>query len=120
MHVGVLAGDLDQSMKIYGDVLGFQEFWRGSASPRTLSWVRVRAPEGEDYVEPMLYDRIPAPDARGTKKHVSLMVPDTQKAVEELKKRAARGLYDKEIVVQVGINRKRQVNRYDPDGTPSS
>jgi lactoylglutathione lyase len=48
------------------------------------------------------------------------MVPDTQKAVEELKKRAARGLYDKEIVVQVGINRKRQVNRYDPDGTPSS
>jgi lactoylglutathione lyase len=59
MHVGVLAGDLDQSMKIYGDLLGFQLFWRVSVSPRTLSWVEVRAPGGEDYVESMLYDRIP-------------------------------------------------------------
>jgi lactoylglutathione lyase len=34
-----------------------------------------------------------------------------------LQARAARGAYDKEIKIQVGVNRKRQINLYDPDGT---
>src|SRR6516225_2188513 len=29
-HVGVLIGALDPAMKFYHDLLGFQEFWRGS------------------------------------------------------------------------------------------
>ena len=45
------------------------------------------------------------------------MIPDAQKAVDELRKRAARGVYAKEIAIQVGVNRKRQVNLFDPDGT---
>ena len=28
MHVGVLVGDLDKSAKVYGEILGFNEFWR--------------------------------------------------------------------------------------------
>lgn len=117
MHVGVLVGDLDQANHFYHDILGFREFWRGSGSPRMLSWVNMRVPDGDDYLEFMLYNKLPPPDGRGTKNHMSLMVPDAQKAVEELEERAARGLYDKEIKIQVGVNRKRQVNLYDPDGT---
>ena len=117
MHVGVLVGDLDKSMQFYRGILGFQEFWRGSSSERSLSWVNMKVPDGDDYLEFMLYDKLPAPDARGGKNHVSLMVPDAQKAVDELQKRAAKGLYSKEIKIQVGVNRKRQVNLYDPDGT---
>jgi lactoylglutathione lyase len=45
------------------------------------------------------------------------MVPDAAKAVEELKKRAARGVYGRDITIQTGVNRRRQVNLYDPDGT---
>jgi lactoylglutathione lyase len=45
------------------------------------------------------------------------MVPDAQKAVDVLRKRAARVAYGKEIAIQVGVNRKRQVNLFDPDGT---
>lgn len=117
-HVGVLAGDLAKSIAFYEGILGFKEFWRGSGgSGRMLSWVNLRVPDGQDYVELMLYNKLPAPDARGTKNHISLTVPDAQKAVEELQKRAARGLYDREIKIQVGVNRKRQVNLYDPDGT---
>jgi lactoylglutathione lyase len=117
MHVGFLVDDLDKSMQFYGGILGFKETWRGGSSPAVLSWVNLRVPEGDDYVEFMLYSQLPAPDQRGTKNHVSLMVPDAEKAVEQLKARAARGMYDKEIKVQVGVNRKRQVNLFDPDGT---
>jgi lactoylglutathione lyase len=117
LHVGFLVDDLDKSTEFYGGILGFKETWRGGSSPAVLSWVNLRVPEGDDYVEFMLYGQLPAPDQRGTKNHVSLMVPDAEKAVELLKVRAARGVYDREIKVQVGVNRKRQVNLYDPDGT---
>ena len=118
MHAGFLVGDLDTSIGFYRGILGFGEFWRGSAGSGTsLSWVNMRVPEGDDYVEFMLYGKLPAPEERGTKNHVSLMVPDAQKAVDELRKRAARGAYAKEIAIQVGVNRKRQVNLFDPDGT---
>lgn len=121
MHVGVLCGDLDASMTFYGGILGFKEFWRGSSSPSMLSWVNIRPAEGRDYVELMLYNRLPAPDGRGTKNHASLMVPEAEKALAELKKREAEGLYQapegKPIEIQVGQNHKRQINLYDPDGT---
>jgi catechol 2,3-dioxygenase-like lactoylglutathione lyase family enzyme len=117
MHLGVLVGHLDKAMAFYRDILGFKEFWRGSGSGKMLSWVNMRVPEGDDYLEFMLYNKLPEPDARGGKNHASLLVPDVQKAVDELKKRASGGLYDKEITIQTGVNRKRQVNLFDPDGT---
>jgi catechol 2,3-dioxygenase-like lactoylglutathione lyase family enzyme len=117
MHVGVLVGDLDKSMAFYRDILGFKEFWRGSGSGKMLSWVNMRVPEGDDYLEFMLYNKLPEPEGRGGKNHVSLLIPDAQKAVDELKKRASGGLYSKEIEIQTGVNRKRQVNLFDPDGT---
>jgi len=121
MHVGILAGDLDKSMAFYGGILGFKEFWRGSGSPRMLSWVNIRPSEGDDYIELMLYNSLPAPDGRGTKNHACLMVPDADKTLAELKKRAAQGLYTppegKPMEIAIGVNRKRQINLYDPDGT---
>ncbi len=117
MHLGVLVGDLDQAMKFYGDILGFQETWRGGGSPKILSWVNMRPAEGTDYLEFMLYGSLPEPGARGGKNHASLTVPDCDKALEELKKRAAKIGYDKEIKIQTGVNRKRQINLFDPDGT---
>jgi lactoylglutathione lyase len=121
MHLGVLAGDLDKSMQFYAGILGFQEFWRGSGSPKMLSWVNMRPAEADDYLELMLYNKLPEPSGRGGKNHASLMVPDAEKALAELRKRAAKGLYTppdgKEIAIQVGVNKKRQINLYDPDGT---
>lgn len=121
MHVGVLAGDLDRSLRFYGDILGFREFWRGSSSPRMLSWVNVRPAEGQDYLELMLYNKLPEPGARGTKNHLCLMVPDCSRTLAELQRRAAQGLYTppegKPMEIAVGVNRKRQINLYDPDGT---
>ena len=117
MHVGVLVGDLEKSQKFYGGILGFKEFWRGSGSPKMLSWVNMRPAEATDYLEFMLYNTLPPPEGRGTKNHASLMVPDADKALAELKIRAPKYGYEKEIVIQTGVNRKRQINLYDPDGT---
>ena len=116
-HVGVTIGPLEPAMKFYQEVLGFQEFWRGSSSGKTLSWVNMRVPDGKDYLEMMLYKE--PPDARqlGVKNHICLVVPDIQKAVSTLEERPAYRGYGKKIEIKPGVNGKRQANLFDPDGT---
>ena len=82
-----------------------------------LSWVNMRVPDGEDYLEFMLYSKPPDDKDRGTKNHICLMVPDIEKAVKTLEARPARKSYAHEIEIKTGVNRKRQANLYDPDGT---
>jgi len=117
MHVGFLVRNLESSMKFYHDVLGFREFWRGSSNGTQLSWVNMRVPNGDDYVEFMLYTGTPSAQERGGKNHLSLEVPAIEKAIQDLEQRPARKLYGREIKTQVGKNRKRQANLFDPDGT---
>ena len=118
LHVGILVGELAKSTEFYAGLLGFEEFWRGNAAKsQTLSWVNMRVPDGTDYLEFMLYEQKPAPDRRGNAHHLCLMVPDAAKAVAALESRPARKGYTRTIEVRTGINRKRQVNLFDPDGT---
>ncbi|MDQ6708411.1 MAG: VOC family protein [Acidobacteriota bacterium] len=115
-HVGVLIAELQPAMKFYNGILGFAEFWRGGAGA-SLSWVNMRVPDGQDYLEFMLYRDEPDAAGKGTKNHVCLAVPDVQKAVDILETRPARKSYDRKIEVKTGVNRKRQANLFDPDGT---
>lgn len=116
-HVGVTVGPLARAMKFYQDVLGFQEFWRGSSSGTTLSWVNMRVPDGNDYLEMMLYKTPPDEAQMGVKNHVCLVVPDVEKAVAMLEARPAYKNYGKKIEIKTGVNGKRQANLFDPDGT---
>jgi catechol 2,3-dioxygenase-like lactoylglutathione lyase family enzyme len=117
-HVGVLIGALDPAMKFYNDILGFHEFWRGSASPgKVLSWVNMRVPDGDDYLEFMLYSTPPDAEQMGVKNHICLLTPDIAKAVASLEARPARKKYTRPIEIKVGVNGKRQANLFDPDGT---
>jgi catechol 2,3-dioxygenase-like lactoylglutathione lyase family enzyme len=116
-HLGVLVGALAPSLKFYGQTLGFQETWRGGPSPRALSWVNMRVPQGRDYLELMLYETLPPPAERGGKNHICLEVPDVARAAAVLERRRARTGYNRPIEVKVGVNRKRQANLFDPDGT---
>lgn len=118
LHVGVLVGNLARSMAFYRDVLGFEEFWRGSGrSSKTLSWVNMRAPEGDDYIEFMLYDELPAPNRRGVQHHICLEVPDMDEALRRLQAKPAVQGYQRPLEIRTGVNRRRQLNLYDPDGT---
>lgn len=117
MHFGILVGELTPAMAFYRQLLGFEEFWRGSRDGQVLNWINMRTPNGQDYVEFMLYDRLPDPDKRGTAHHICLEVADIEKSVADLEKRPYRKTYGRMLEIRTGVNRKRQCNLYDPDGT---
>ena len=106
-------------MKFYGEILGFQEIWRGSKNGKVLDWVNMRVPEGKDYLEFMLYDEKPNLTALGTLHHICLEVPDVEKAKTDLEQRPARTIQTRSMDFKTGVNRKRQMNLFDPDGTRS-
>lgn len=118
-HLGVIVGKLEPAMKFYTEVLGFTEIWRGSRDGKTLSWVNLKLPDSDDYIEFMLYDRFPALAALGTAHHICFEVADIEKARADLENRPGRKFYSKELTFKTGTNRKRQMNLFDPDGTRS-
>jgi len=117
MHVGIIVTQFDAEMKFYEDVLGFQEIWRGSSTGTTLSWVNLKLPESDDYIELMLYAAPPDPDHRFSAHHLCLEVPQIEAAVAALNARPARKDYTRPIEIKLGKNRKQQANLFDPDGT---
>jgi lactoylglutathione lyase len=116
-HMGILEGDLAAAKKFYEGILGFHEIWRGSKNGKELNWVHEGIPDGNGFFELMLYSQLPDPDKRGKYHHFCLEVPDIEKAKAILEKRAAGIGYTRSLDIQTGINRKRQLNVYDPDGT---
>ncbi|MDB4882436.1 MAG: oxidoreductase [Gemmatimonadetes bacterium] len=116
-HVGVMIGQLDSAMTFYRDILGFREFWRGSSDEKTLSWVNMRVPDGDDYVEFMLYDKAPPVDRARSMEHICLEVPSVEGAAATLAQRAPPAGNKAPSAPRVGVNGKRQINYFDPDGT---
>ena len=117
LHVGIVVNALEPAMQFYRDILGFTELWRGSSTGKVLSWVNMKVPDGEDYVEFMLHDPVPAPDRRGSAHHLCLMVSDMNETATLLRKRAEAVGYSRPLDIRTGINRRRQMNLFDPDGT---
>ena len=116
-HVGVMIGELDQAMTFYGEILGFKEIWRGAKTANMLSWVNLQVPDGQDYIEFMLYDKYPSLDRVRTLQHICLEVPDVAKAGEILASRPYPAGSKPSTPMATGVNGKRQINYYDPDGT---
>ena len=116
-HFGIIVGNVEASMKFYRDVLGFVETWRGAKDPKRLDWINMRVPDGDDYIELMLYEQLPEPTKRGSQHHICLYVPDIEKARNTVAAREANVNYSKPLEVKTGVNRKRQLNLFDPDGS---
>jgi catechol 2,3-dioxygenase-like lactoylglutathione lyase family enzyme len=115
-HAGYMVADAGKTEDFY-KMLGFTETWRGGGNPKELSWINMKVPDGDDYVELMLYRSLPEPSKWGGKNHLSLVVIDIDKSVAELKARPYYKTYAKELTIATGVNQKRQMNMYDPDGT---
>lgn len=116
-HVGFMVRSLDASLAFYSDVLGFSETWRGSSDGKLLSWVNLKVQDSDDYIELMLYKDPLSRDQRGVKNHLSLEVSDMPKAESVLKERAPGVNYMQPIKHKIGINCRRLLNLFDPDGT---
>ena len=114
-HLGFLVGNSQRSLDFYSNILGFQETWRGGANPAELSWINMRVPDGTDYVEFMLYRTLPA--TFGDKNRIALEVPDVIRAATTLAARPAFAAYGMPLAPHTGVNGKRQLTLYDPDGT---
>jgi lactoylglutathione lyase len=117
LHTGILVGNLDAALRFYGEILGFREIWRGSNNGKTLSWVNLKVPEGSDYLEFMLYRDLPAPDKRGVEHHIALQTPSVAASLARLGERPYRTIYSRALEPRTGVNRRRQLNLFDPDGT---
>jgi catechol 2,3-dioxygenase-like lactoylglutathione lyase family enzyme len=118
-HAGFTVRRLDASLAFYRGLLGFRETWRGSSDGKTLSWVNAQLPDGQDYVELMLYGEPPSRERLGVLNHLCLEVADVPASAETLKTRGDRAGYGKPIEHKVGINRRRLMNLFDADGTRS-
>ncbi len=116
-HAGILVSSADASIKFYRDQLGFAETWRGSRDNKILSWVNLKVPDGNDYVEFMLYSKLAEPTKRGTQHHICLEVPDVKKAWDVLQTRTLPKECKAPTEMKTGVNGKRQINLFDPDGT---
>ena len=116
-HAGIIVTDLDPEYRFYTEVLGFTETWRGSSNGTVLSWINLKTPGSDDYIELMLAKPAPPETARGGAHHLCLVVPDVPDAVSKLKASPYIKDYKREIEVHLGKNRKRQANLFDPDGT---
>ena len=55
----------------------------------------------------------------GTLHHICLEVPDIEKSKAVLEARPAHASYTRPLEIRTGVNRKRQMNLFDPDGTRS-
>lgn len=134
-HLGIIVSDLDRAMKFYRDVLGFQEFRRGSRDGKAVDWVNMRVPDGDTYIEFVLYGEPPAPTARGSAHHVGLEVPDIDKTKAWLEPRPGFKDYTHPLEICTWkpletlraywrsmwpkTDPKGQMNLFDPDGTRS-
>lgn len=116
-HVGFMVANLDSALIFYRDILGFKETWRGSSDGRLLSWVNLKVPDGDDYIELMLFEQAPDRNRKGTMNHICLVVDDVAAAGKMLQSRTLPEGCKKPSELKTGINHKRQINYYDPDGT---
>jgi lactoylglutathione lyase len=117
LHAGVTVRDEAAASGFYHDVLAMDEIWRGGADPAKTSWVNMRVPEGTDYLEYMLRDSPSSRRQLGVDHHICLLVPDIQRAWEQVRQRTAIARRDALEPPRIGRNLRWQLNLYDPDGT---
>jgi catechol 2,3-dioxygenase-like lactoylglutathione lyase family enzyme len=116
-HVGFMVADVDKAIAFYCDILGFTETWRGSKDGKNVNWVNLQVPDGRDYIELMLYDKEQSEENMGVINHICLEVNDVTVSAEALAKRPLPKACKQTTAIKTGINRKRQINCYDIDGT---
>ncbi len=118
LHAGLTVKNADAADRFYKEALGFSEIWRGGRPEGTINWINMRVPDGTDYLEYMLFPAAP-PDRRqlGSAHHVALLVQDIQQALETVRGRTSAGDPNHRATPQIGVNRRWQLNVFDPDGT---
>ena len=83
-HVGWICPDSAKDIAFYGYILGFTEFWRGGEKPDQINWIKMRLPDGTDYVELMLFNHDLDQYELGLYNHMDLDMESVQAAKDIL------------------------------------
>lgn len=114
-HVGIIVYALEPAMKFYRDILDCQEIWRGSSNQKTLSWVNMKVPDGDNWVEFMLYDQFPDLRQLGVLHHIGMEETDVARSAAIFEASPARKNYTRSVELRGTPPRQFQV--YDSDGS---
>jgi lactoylglutathione lyase len=113
IHSGFIVHDRDIEDKFYRDILGFQVMWYGGRQDNVVSWVDMRVPDGDDWIEFMLGNNNPTVQTRGVMNHFALGVTSIQAPYHQVVDRG----YKPAQPPKIGRDGKWQLNLYDPDLT---
>jgi catechol 2,3-dioxygenase-like lactoylglutathione lyase family enzyme len=113
IHAGFIVQDRAAEDRFYQDILGFTEMWHGGKTDTDISWVDMRVPDGDDWLEYMLNVHNPTPKTRGVMNHLALGVPNMEATYKNLTDRGVN-LTEKP---KIGRDGKWQLNLYDPNLT---
>jgi len=116
-HVGFMVSNLNKALSFYRDILGFKEIWRGSKDNKKVTWVNLQVPDGNNYIELVMYDKEPSEAKMGSMNHICLEVKDVSKAAATLATRTLPKECKKTTMIRTGIDKKRQINCFDLNGT---
>jgi lactoylglutathione lyase len=116
-HTGVKVVHLDAALGFYRDILGLTEFYRQSQDGKTLSWVNLQVPDGDDYLEFMLHVPPPTTERLRSMHHICLEVEDIKAAHRLLASRTMPAGLKTPTEMRIGRNGKWQINLFDPDGS---
>jgi catechol 2,3-dioxygenase-like lactoylglutathione lyase family enzyme len=117
LHAGLTIHDAAKADAFYKDVLGFSELWRGGRTDGVVNWINMRVPDGTDYLEYMMTTGPLTRRQLGTDHHIALLVPNIQDTLEAVRARTSVDDPNHRETPHIGVNRKWQLNVYDPDGT---
>jgi lactoylglutathione lyase len=116
-HVGFMVPDVDKANEFYKNILGFKETWRGGKEGENVVWVNLQVPNGDDYLELMLYDKLQSAENMGVLNHICLEVQNVDSVQKILATRTLPAHCKIATPIKTGINKKRQINIFDVDAT---
>ena len=73
MHLGIIVGDLNGGEQVLRRHPRLPRNLARLEDGEVLSWTNMQVPDGDDYIEFMLYKDLPAPDHRGSQHHICLV-----------------------------------------------
>jgi catechol 2,3-dioxygenase-like lactoylglutathione lyase family enzyme len=125
IHVGFEVKDPAAEDKFYRDLLGFRDYWRGSAKDGAKTdYMSLQVPDGTDWLEYMMNSpKFDDPTRElhqvGVMDHFSLGIEHMQDVVETLARNGCANSPQAQncAKTQMGRDGKVQLNVYDPDFT---
>lgn len=118
IHVGAIIKDRALEDTFWRDILGFRPYWFGGmkddAPPQ---WVSQQVPDGADWLEYMVTDKVLTQAQMGVLNHFALGVPNMEQVYTVLWNENRLDGQPATALPKIGRDAKWQLNLLDPDGT---